>query len=336
MWPGMIPLGKVTLLLGDPGIGKSLLAVDLAARITRGKSIPPARKKRDPGRVLFLAGDGETEDLLPGRLAAFGADLERVAGIEAAENGKAESGERKAAKDDEEGVRFFSLRYDVERLDLALTQWRGCELVVIDPVSAFLDGVDANSIMPVRRMMMRLSAIARRYNTAILMISHFRKAVASTLLYRGMGSIAFTLATSVVLTLAADRGESGRRLLLPAKMNPLPEAEQHGRAFSIGLNKLTWDPERVLIAPDELRDLSTLGMNVDQRVEAAARWLQSILLGKKIRATLIAEAAREQRIPMKVLYAARKLAKARIVRDGQEGVWYWKLEPTFVIQDWEW
>ncbi|MFO1091776.1 MAG: hypothetical protein U0992_00485 [Planctomycetaceae bacterium] len=91
---------------------------------------------------------------------------------------------------------------------------------------------------------------------AILVISHFRKSAATMLLYRSLGSIAFTLATRVVLTLAVDPSEAGQRLLLPAKMNPLPEAEQRGRAFYVGLNKLTWDAEPVPIACDELRDLN--------------------------------------------------------------------------------
>ena len=82
LWSGMIPIGKVTLLIGDPGIGKSLLAVDLAARLTRGEGIPPDRKRREPARVLFIAGDGETEDILPERLDRYGAVLSRVAGIE--------------------------------------------------------------------------------------------------------------------------------------------------------------------------------------------------------------------------------------------------------------
>lgn len=374
LYPGLIPLGKVTLLIGDPGVGKSLLAVDLVARVTRGEGLPPTRKKRDPARVLYLAGDGETEDILPERLAAFGADLARVAGIEAVDESQLSmvNGQLSRSDDDDSNrtigggqwsmvngqlhnsddgdlsrtidhqqstidystVRFFSLRHDVARIEETLAAWPDCRLVVIDPVSAFLDGVDANSNMDVRRLLTRLSWLARRHHTAVLVISHFRKAYASTLLYRSLGSIAFTLATRVVLTLAADPVEAGRRLLLPAKMNPLPEEQQHGRAFSISLNKLTWEPDPVVIGCEELRDLNAVSLHADERVEQIGRWLISLLSEQRRPAREIAQLARDEHIPQKLLYAARRLAKVQLERDPASGKWYWKLPTMFVFPEW--
>ncbi len=170
LWPGMIPMGKVTLLIGDPGIGKSLLAVDLAARLTRGEGIPPDGQPREPARVLFIAGDGETEDILPERLDRYGAVMSRVAGIEAETGfGGRESGDRGegsgirkrgASRAESRGLNagsfFFSLAHDVDLIHEALHALPGCRLVVIDPVSEFLEGVDANSNMDVRRLLTRL------------------------------------------------------------------------------------------------------------------------------------------------------------------------------------
>lgn len=325
LWPGLIPLGKVTLLIGDPGIGKSLLAVDLAARITCGEGVPPDDEPRPPARVLYLAGDGETEDILPERLLSFGADLNRVAGID-----DPDWEERPHSE-----IKMFSLAHDIDRIHTTLRRWTDCRLIVIDPISAFLDGIDANNNMDVRRLLTRLSTIARRYNAAVLVISHFRKAAAAMLLYRSLGSIAFTLATRVVLTLAADPAVAGRRLLLPAKMNPLPQSHQLGRAFSIGFNRLDWETDPILLPPDQLRDFSLFGMAVDDRVDEVARWLRSELKGQRRPSTELAAAAQKENIPMHVLYAARKRAKVHIVRDGQENRWYWEPGNIDVIQDWQ-
>ena len=233
---------------------------------------------------------------------------------------------------------FFSLAHDVDRIHEALHALPGCRLVVIDPVSEFLDGVDANSNMDVRRLLTRLGAIARRHRTAVLVISHFRKEVASNFLYRSLGSVAFTLASRVVLTLLPDPAVAGRRLLLPAKMNPVPEGLQQGRAFSIGLNDLNWEPDPVELRPDDLRELTSRGVHVHDRLEETEKWLRELLRGGRKPSTEVMQAAREAEIPTRLVYAARKRAQVRLVREpkGEDGVarWYWESKSADVL-GWE-
>jgi len=324
--PGLIPLGKVTLLVGDPGIGKSLLAVDLAARVTRGEAVPPDVEERAPARVLYLAGDGETEDILPERLSVFGADLARVAGIE-----DPDADDRPVSE-----IKMLSLARDLDRLHETLRRWTECRLIVIDPVSAFVEGIDPNSNMDVRRLLTRLATIARRYNAAVLVISHFRKSGAPHVLYRSLGSIAFTLATRVVLTMVADQAVAGRRLILPAKMNPLRHFDQHGRAFSIGDDCLIWDEERLSVAGDDLRELMLPGCGVQDRVDEVARWLIAKLNWNTAPAAEVIQAARDEDIPWRVLQAARKRAGVESIRDGKEGRWYWKMRFNEVVPNWMW
>jgi hypothetical protein len=228
-------------------------------------------------------------------------------------------------------MKMFSLAHDIDRIHQTLRRWTDCRLVVIDPISAFLDGIDANSNMDVRRLLTRLATIARMYKTAVLAISHFRKAAAAMLLYRSLGSIAFTLATRVVLTLVPDPAVEGRRLLLPAKMNPLPQAQHQGRAFSIGVDRLDWDPDPVLLAPDDLRELTATGQIYNDRIDEAQQWLRNFLKGGRKPATEVHAAARAAEIPVKLLYAARKRARIRAVRAGKDhggrGRWYWESKP---------
>jgi putative DNA primase/helicase len=233
---------------------------------------------------------------------------------------------------------FFSLAHDIERIHETLRLWKGCRLVVIDPISAFLDGIDVNSNMDVRRLLSRLGRVARMYDTAVLVISHFRKAAASMLLYRSLGSVAFTLATRVVLTLAQDPAVAGRRLLLPAKMNPVPEGLQQGRAFSIGVNELNWEPDPVELRPDDLRELTSRGVHVHDRLEETEKWLQKLLRGGRKPSTEVMQAAREAEIPTRLVYAARKRAQVRLVREAkdEDGVarWYWESRSADVL-GWE-
>ncbi|HUQ69513.1 MAG TPA: AAA family ATPase, partial [Planctomycetaceae bacterium] len=278
LWEGRVPLGKVALVVGDPDVGKSFVLLDLAARVSRGEGVPPETGPGRPRGVLLLCADDDVDDTVLPRLVACGADLCRVvwvsslveepatpqaAGGPGVRRGSAPDTRRPLTADrlpqsgGEGGMieewtatpqaagerRMVSLGRDVGRLEAAARAMGDCGLIVIDPVSAYLGGTDSNSNVEVRRVLWRLGEMARSLGTAVVLVSHHRKAGAASVLHRAIGSLAFTAASRVVLAVVEDPAVGGRKLLLPVKMNLLPASS--GRAFRIEEGRVAWEPEAV-------------------------------------------------------------------------------------------
>jgi putative DNA primase/helicase len=315
LWSGLVPLRKVTLLVGDPGVGKSFLALDLAARVTLGETDAGAGATKR-GSVLLLTADDDVEDTIVPRLRSAGADLRRVSVLS--------SLVREAG--DERG-RLFSLARDLERLRGALSGLDHCRLVVIDPISAYLKGVDGNSNVGVRQVLLELAELARERGVAVLVVSHRRKEWSMVSLHRAMGSVAFTAVARVVLVLVEDPLERGRRLLVPAKMALLPGAS--GRAFRIDENRLEWEKEAVPLTADELSEVVESEAIVSDRLRVAVGWLKNELLGERVTADEIQQRARAASIPVRLLLRAKTAADVRSVKDGRKNEWYWELPETW-------
>jgi KaiC/GvpD/RAD55 family RecA-like ATPase len=316
LWNEYIPQGMVTLLVGDPGVGKSFFSIDLAARVSCGESIPPDRKPAEgPGRVLFLAADDHPDDIILPRLVAAGADLTRVAGIR---NNDFEYLSKEADP-------LLSLATDIDRVEYALHRLPEARLVVIDPISAYLDGIDINNNVEVRGLLMRLAAMARVYDVAMLLISHHRKAGAPSVLYRALGALAFTSSARVVLSMVRDPAYAERRLLLAAKMNLLPS--DVGRAFSIVDQALEWEKEPVPMNADQMQQCVSAGYATSDRREEAAAWLKEFLKEGRRPAVEVHEKARKEGIPRVLVYAAKSKAGAHNYYDGKARAWFWELPP---------
>ena len=229
LWKHRIPLGKVSLLTGDPGLGKSFFTLDLAARVSRGLGVPPEPGLDQPASVLLLAADDDPADTLRPRLAAASADLDRIHFI------SPEPPKRKTAPALDAGLR---------RIAAAIRSVNNLRLIIVDPVTAWLHKTDHNSNRDVRTVIARLSRLARRHNAAILMVSHHRKDEAANSLHRNIGSLAFTAAVRTVFALRQDPAVADRRLLIPLKATLV--ADPTARAFTIDDGRLHWDPEPVV------------------------------------------------------------------------------------------
>jgi RecA-family ATPase len=326
LWEGRIPLGKCTLLVGDPDSGKSFVALDLAARISRGVGVEPERGLAGPGRVLLLAADDDVDDTILPRLEMAGADLSRVALLPSFVSGRgvARSGDRPQRSGTRPGSqRLLSLSCDIERVEAALEEVSDCRLIVVDPISAYLRGVDGNNNVTVRQLLLKLAGVARRHGAAMLLVPHHRKASAPTAMYRAIGSLAFTAVARVVLMVTADAAVAGRRLLLPVKMTLQTSAT--GRAFAIDAGRVVWEPETVPYTADELAVLERSGEASIDFVREAVEWLKS-LLGerKRMPAEEVLQKARERKLSRAMLFAAKKRACIKAVRDGKEQKWYWE------------
>lgn len=273
LWLDRIPFGKITILEGDPGLGKSLLTLDLAARLTTGAELPEGRPCH-PGHVLILsAEDGLTDTIRP-RLDTAGADVSRVSVLTAV----------RAANGQEE---FPSLSRDVEQVEQAIHEMGGeTGLLIVDPFMAYLGDSEVNSHrdQDVRRVLAPLAAMAERTGWAIIVVRHLTKLQGSQAIYRGGGSIGISGAARSVLLVAKDAKDPLRRLLASVKCN-LSRAPQ-SLAYRIeidakGFPRLAWETGTVDVTADQLLAVHPEGRSWSALGEAEHLLRESLARGPK-------------------------------------------------------
>jgi AAA domain-containing protein len=224
LWPGRIPLGKLTILDGDPGLGKSLITLDLIARVTSGRGMPAEldalvrELSGEPhGAVLLSAEDGLGDTIAP-RLLAAGATLERIIALQTVRDLDITAGTTYE--------RSFLLPRDLETLAAAVEGIRA-RLVVIDPLMAFLDpSINSFRDQDARATLAPLSRLAEATGAAVLNLRHLNKSAGGNALYRGGGSIGIIGAARSGLLAAKDPNDpEHQRVLASSKSNlgpPLP------------------------------------------------------------------------------------------------------------------
>ena len=240
LWPGRIPIGKLTMLSGDPGLGKSLLTIDMGARVSSAPW-PDTPELAPLGGVLMLSAEDDAADTIRPRLDAAGADCSRVsvlAGI--------------PRFDLEECERFvmFNLARDLRALEEAVESTADCRLVVIDPISAFCGATDSHRNSDVRGLLAPLAELAQRRQVAVVGVNHLNKnAAGGPAMYRTMGSLAFVAAARAAWAVVKDKQDPGKRLFLPIKNNLA--ADVAGLSYTIldksGAPCLAWLPDPVTV-----------------------------------------------------------------------------------------
>ena len=221
LWPGRIARGKVTVLAGHPGLGKSQVTASLAAIVTTAGRWPDG-SRCELGSVLMVSGEDDAADTIRPRLEAAGADLARVHILDAIEE-QTESGEVVR--------RPFNLKSDLGRLETLLTELCDVRLLSVDPITAYLGDTDSHKNADVRALLAPLSDLAGRFGTAIVGVSHLSKAGSQKALLRVSGSLAFVAAARAAYLVASNEEDDGRRLMLPLKNNIGPD--QTGFSFRI-------------------------------------------------------------------------------------------------------
>jgi putative DNA primase/helicase len=212
LWPGWLAKGKLHVLAGAPGTGKTTLATALAAIVTAGRLWPDA-SRASAGNVLIWSGEDDPTDTLVPRLIAAGANLDRIFFV----------GEVSG----QDGTRAFDPARDVPLLDERLTEIGNVSLLVVDPVVNAVAG-DSHKNGEVRRALAPLVAVAQKHDVAVLGISHFSKGTAGKEpLERVTGSLAFGALARVVLVAAKGRPcedeEASKRVFARAKSNIGPD-----------------------------------------------------------------------------------------------------------------
>ena len=201
--------------------------------MSRGTSLPDGAAC-EVGSVIFLSAEDDAADTIGPRLDAAGADVSRVHILEAV---------RVLLTDGSLAEKPFNLETDKAVLERALHEHPDVRLIVIDPISAYLGGVDSHSNAEVRGLLAPLVALATRFGVAVLCVTHLRKS-AGAAIYRAISSIAFAAAARAVWAVASDPEDGDRRLLLPVKQNL--SASVGGLGFRIetqnNVPRIAWEP----------------------------------------------------------------------------------------------
>jgi putative DNA primase/helicase len=318
LWPGRIPAGKITLLMGDPGKGKSLMTNDVAARVSKGTAFPDG-SLCEQGRVIILSAEDDEADTIRPRLDAAGADCRAIALLESVQRLKRDSSGRLRPHES-----MITLA-DIEVL--AETQKRAeAKLIVIDPISAYLGGVDSHNNAEVRSLLFPLKKLASRTGVAIVAITHFRKSAGPTI-YRAVESIAFTAAARSLWAVGEDPEDRERKLLLPVKQNLT--ANIGGLAYRIeavnGVARIKWEEGPVFDEVDTI-----LGEEREEycRRKEAAEWLGEYLAqsGQPVPARKVITAAKAVGVSEAALWRASDKLRVLKRKPGGSGVgWEWSL-----------
>ena len=204
LWPNRLALGKLAMFDGDPGRGKSLVTLDLCARVTTGRPMPDGTGAAPPAAVAIIQGEDYADDTVAPRLVSLGADLERVFIF----------GDDVLRKHGP-----FSLPSQIDILDDAL-EANAPRLLIIDPIMAFLDGdVWSGSDQSIRRALRPLSELADKHRCAVILVRHMNKNASLRSMYRGGGSIGFNAACRSSWLFTDDPQDRSRLLLAQIKNN---------------------------------------------------------------------------------------------------------------------
>ncbi|EPX97786.1 MULTISPECIES: AAA family ATPase [Ralstonia] len=219
LWPDWLPAGKISLLAGSPGTGKTTLALAMAAIVTKGGTWPDGSRMKKPGGVLIWSSEDDPADTLVPRLMAAGADLRRIHFAQAVAN---ENGE----------LQPFDPARDMHLLSERLAEMQDANLLIVDPIVSAVSG-DAHRVNDVRRNLQDLVNVAAAHRCAVLGISHFAKGTrGASPAERVIGSQAFVALARMVLVAGKDEAAE-RRILARAKSNISPD--DGGVSYSIEL-----------------------------------------------------------------------------------------------------
>ncbi len=319
LWPRWIPLGKLTVLDGDPGVGKSTLLLDLAARLSRDGVMPDGAVGPVAASVILSAEDGD-EDTIKPRLAAAGGVAKRLFTLAAVEG---DDGEERPPE----------VPLDLPAIEAAVAE-RGARLLVIDPLMAFLTGVDASRDQDVRRALFQLARLAERRSCAVVCLRHLNKTNGDKAIYRGGGSIGIVAAARSGLLAAAEPDDPDRRVLAATKCNlsAPPRPLRFRLTPCDGVCRVEWLGE-AQYTPDELvRRLSRKEMaeRVEERtcLQEAVEFLRDLLTDGPQPTAQCYLRAQIEGIARRTLQRALKPAGVRKHQPNGANDQVWELDPS--------
>lgn len=337
LWESYLAHGKLTLLGGDPGQGKSNITIDIAARLSRADQMPFGAKPPKPMPTIFLCSEDGLKDTIKPRAEAAGADQSMLYAFNSVLLREGRKGKKTR----------FTLGSDLDVLGMAVKA-TGAGLVVIDAITSYMGKGDHNNTTAVRAVLDPIADWAESHKVVVLGVTHPPKAAQVNAIRQFTGSFAYVASARVGLFATKDP-EGSRSVLFGVKNNlgPLPP----GRGYSIGTKQVS----KGIIAPYIQWDTSPVDFSADAssskksdgptKLEQAVDWIKEYLSGGKKSEIQIFRAARDFGISVSTLQNAKKLAGAISVRDytrrgdlietdeggvqeGNRGTVNWMLDPS--------
>jgi len=313
LWDGHLPLGKVVTMDGDPGVGKSTVMLDIAARVTAGASMPDGSAGRK-GAVLVLSAEDGLADTIRPRLDAAGADCSQVVTIT------------------EVAGRPVSLPYDIPAVEQVITD-NGVILVIVDVLMAYLDGqVNSHRDQDVRRALAVVHGMAERTGACVAVLRHLNKSGGANAVYRGGGSIGIIGAARAGFLCAYDPDDesTASRVLACVKINLAATPPSLGYTLAsdsaTGCAKVTWTGVSAHAAAGLVAESDTTEKS---ETRDAGVWLADYLTehGGSAAAGNVIKAARAAGFAQRTLQRAREKLAVTTGRDGfgAGGAWMWRL-----------
>lgn len=311
LWDGRFPIGKLSIIGGEPGVGKTYLTAFMAAAVSVGTAWPDAPDQlREPADVLLINGEDGLADTLVHRIQAAGGNLKRIRAIpllDDAEDGRGE---------------WFTLD-DVQLLEDELSQLPGCRLVVIDPVSAFVGDRNENRNAEIRGLLGPLSQIAAKYRVAIVLVTHPNKASDMRAIHRMLGSVGWVGAARFVWAVGYDQTDDDVRILVRVKGNLAKDAGALAFKISGDPAQLQWLPGIVNLTADEV--LSTRADEEDGKgaLPDAVDFLKAELREGPLPSKELFARGRDAGHAERTLRRAKNVLGLKPEKTGMNGGWVW-------------
>ncbi|WP_394914919.1 AAA family ATPase [uncultured Robinsoniella sp.] len=297
LWYPFIPYGKLTIIQGDPGDGKTTFVLNIAAQLSKGTGLEGDIKVSEPMNIIYQTAEDGLADTVKPRLELAGADCERIVVIDESEK---------------------TLSMIDERLEEALIK-TNAKLLILDPIQAYLGGgMDMNRANEARDMTKKLGLLAEKYQCAIVLIGHMNKAAGNKAAYRGMGSIDFFAVARSVLLVGRIEGQANIRAVVQIKNNLA--AFGHPKAFTLSESGFQWLGDYDITADEVLGGVAPKANKLEQAKQLLQRLAES---NKTMQSNEIFDFAEEEGISKRTLENAKKELdiKAKKIKN----LWYWEL-----------
>jgi AAA domain len=335
LWPRRLALGKLTMVDGDPNLGKTLMTLDLAVRVAMGNCMPDNSPGLGaPAGVILVCGEDGLADTVKPRLLAAGIHPDALVRI------RAISVVPEQLSDGTTSQRLLSLPTDLPALEATITH-DGARLLVIDPITAYLGGgADMYKDTDLRRVLTPLALMAERTGVAVILVRHLNKNGGAPALHRGLGGVGFIGVARLALLFAANPDAPDEVLVSRYKGNiGAPPPTLAYRIVQVGdaenMPRVSWQGERKTTA--EVALAAQTGAFADKETRSATdeaiEWLRAYLADGPHPAKEVQNAAKVDGITEKVLRTARLRICKKPDKEGMQGGWRWELDAKESTED---
>ena len=301
LWYPFIPYGKLTIIQGDPGDGKTTLVLNIAAALSKGEGLDNDMKPADPLHIIYQTAEDGLADTVKPRLEKAEADCSNIFVIDETD---------------------ASLSMLDERIEKAIVE-KNAKLLILDPIQAYLGSkMDMNRANEARDMTKHLGKVAERTGCAIVLIGHMNKNVGGKVAYRGMGSIDFFAVARSVLLVGRVKGQENRRAMVQIKNNLAERG--HGKSFLLTEGIFQWQGDYDITE----EELTGGFVSKTSKQENAKELLRSLsVITKEIPTSEIREKAIERGFSWRTMEVVKK--ELVIQSKKVNNVWYWILDSKY-------